>query len=68
MIFYLISVLLAYFFGVFVGQWMLKRSLTRRLFQELTRKVALREGKKKSVNIAQINEIVKITLQELGLK
>lgn len=34
-------------------------------FHDLTRAVSAREGKKKAVNIAQINEIVSITLSEL---
>jgi len=34
-------------------------------FRQFTKKVAKREGKKKSLSIAQINEVVKITLQEL---
>lgn len=34
-------------------------------FHDLTKAVSAKEGKKKSVNIAQINEIVSITLSEL---
>jgi nucleoid DNA-binding protein len=34
-------------------------------FKELTEKVAEREGGKVEINIAQIKEIVKITLQEI---
>jgi hypothetical protein len=36
-------------------------------FPKLAKRIAEREGKKKSVNIAQINEILKITLEELKL-
>ncbi len=35
-------------------------------FLELTKRIAEKEGKKQEVNIAQINEVVKITLQELA--
>ena len=33
---------------------------------ELARQITLREGKKKSLSIAQVKEVMKITLQELA--
>lgn len=35
-------------------------------FKELTQAVAAQEGKKREVDIAQISEITKIVLEELG--
>ena len=35
-------------------------------FKKLTERVALREGKKQEVNIAQIKEVTKLVLEELA--
>jgi hypothetical protein len=64
LIWHTVFALVIYVIGVLVGRYSYKMEID---FPKLAKRIAEREGKKKSVNIAQINEILKITLEELKL-
>lgn len=59
----------SFIIGVVIGEKMGVRKIKQRVgsFPVLARFIAQKEGLRKQVNIAQINEILKIVLNQLGL-